>query len=176
MQCPSCRSAPLRPIKLQPGLPARQCVSCHGILIDLLAYREWAESHQYEEPTASQPLEEVEDIAKALVCPKCTRIMLKFRIAEATANKVDVCTNCDEAWLDKGEWELLGALRLQHKLNAIFTEPWQRNIRKESAENANEQRFKAILGDEQFEKLSEIKIWLDNHPNKHDLIRFLLKQ
>ena len=78
--------------------------------------------------------------------------MLKFRIAGETSNKIDVCQSCDEAWLDEGEWELLGALKIQHKLNSIFTDPWQRNIREENAKKAQEKRFEDLLGEEELKK------------------------
>ena len=174
MQCPSCKSTSLKPIKLQQRLPARQCTKCRGLLIDLLSYREWAENHIQPEFISPPKLEEVEDTSKALICPKCSKIMLKFRITGETKNKVDVCQSCDEAWLDEGEWELLGSLKIQDKLNAIFTDPWQRNIREESAKKAQEQRFEDLLGPDQYAKLSDIKNWINGHPNRDDLIRYIL--
>ena len=101
--------------------------------------------------------------------------MLKFRISGSTSNKVDICSNCDEAWLDEGEWELLGSLKIQHKLNAIFTEPWQRNIREENANLAQEKRFEELLCNEEYEKLVDLKEWINNHPKKADLVRYILK-
>lgn len=175
MKCPSCKSL-LKPIKLESSLPARKCIQCNGVLIDLLSYREWAENYDLKKEKNPPQLKEVEDTLNAKVCPKCSKIMLKFRIDGSSSNKVDVCTNCDEAWLDEGEWELLGSLSIQHKLNSIFTEPWQRNIRNNEAQVAYEQRFKEVLGLEQFQKLSEVKQWIDKHPNKADLIRYLLKK
>ncbi len=175
MQCPSCSSSTLRPIKLHSRLAARQCGKCNGVLIDLLNYREWAEVFNEGEPADIPVLDEVNDTTKALACPKCSRIMLKFRITGSTSNRVDVCSSCDEAWLDKGEWELLGSLRIQHKLNAVFTEPWQRNIREETANRAQEKKFKELLGSEEYEKLVRIKKWVSKHPNKADLVRYILK-
>ena len=175
MQCPSCKSYSLKPIKLQYGLAARECKKCRGILIDLLSYREWAEDFKSVDEANSQPVQEVEDNSKAIACPKCSRIMLKFRVSGSADNKVDVCATCDEAWLDSGEWELLGSLELQDKLNTIFTEPWQRNIRLENIEASHDKRFMELLGNEDYKKLTEIKEWIDEHDKKTDLIRFLLR-
>jgi Zn-finger nucleic acid-binding protein len=141
----------------------------------LLSYREWAESHIQPNSSSIPRLDEIEDTSKALVCPKCSKIMLKFRIAGETKNKVDVCQHCDEAWLDEGEWELLGSLDIQHKLNAIFTEPWQRNIREENAKKAHEKRFEEILGVEEYSRLTDTKKWIYGHQNKEDIIRYILK-
>ncbi len=175
MQCPSCDSYMLNPTKIQSGLPARQCKKCGGILIDLLTYREWLESNPQEVINVDKELIEVDDNSKALLCVKCSKMMLKFRVSGSTSNKIDVCSNCDEAWLDSGEWELLGALSLQDKLNKIFSEPWQKNIRDEESEISHEQRFEELLGKNDYDKIAETKQWIDSHSKKSDLIRFLLR-
>jgi len=179
MQCPCCSSYSLEPIKLQYGLSARRCGNCLGILIDLLAYRDWAEDFVESDPKLglknTPKLDEVQDNARALICPKCSKLMLKFRVDGDLDNRVDLCTACDEAWLDNGEWELLDSLALQGKLNKIFTEPWQRHIREESAEKAFQKRFEETLGHEDYEKLLEVKHWISSHSNQSDLIRFILR-
>ena len=173
MLCPSCNGSSLKPIKLQDRLPARECSKCHGVLIDLLVYRAWADNTPSVE-TSGLDVEEANDNSKALVCPKCSKLMLKYRISGKQPNKVDICTHCDEAWLDHGEWALLGSLSLQEKLTAIFTEPWQRQIREEEIKLAQERRFEILLGSEDYKKLTAIKGWIDSHPKKDDLIRFLM--
>ncbi len=175
MKCPSCSYSFLKPVKLQASLPARKCTKCRGVLIDLLTYREWAENYTFQKAGNAPNLSEVEDTKNAKVCTKCSKIMLKFRIDGSTSNKVDVCTTCDDAWLDEGEWELLSSLEIQHKLNHVFTDPWQQNIIEGDSQKAHEQRFKEILGVEQYGKLLGVKEWINDHPNKDDLIRFILK-
>lgn len=175
MQCPSCSSFQLHPTKLQIGLPARRCLNCHGILVDLLSYREWSEGFTPEYAISKHQVVEAEDNPKALTCPVCSRIMLKFRISGDTTNRIDVCTHCDTAWLDSGEWQLLGALSLQDKLTRIFTDPWQARIKKETSDASHQEHFIKLLGESDFEKLSHIKQWIDAHPNKRDLLRFILR-
>ncbi len=41
-----------------------------------------------------------------------------------------LCGTCDEAWLDRGEWQLLKTLELSPRMPAIFTEAWQREVRR----------------------------------------------
>ncbi len=177
MQCPSCKSYQLHPTKIEAGLPGRECKKCGGLLIDLLSYRAWAEgAASAVRPCSKEKLVEVEDTSKALACPKCAKLMLKFRVLGDIKNKIDVCSVCDEAWLDHGEWELLGALSLQDKMTKIFTDPWQINIKKHESEVAHQQRFQEVLGKEEFERLSETKRWIDGHPQKDDLIRYLLRK
>lgn len=175
MQCPSCKSYTLKPVKLEHGLVARECIKCQGVLIDLLSYRKWAEDSTPTPDANITPLQEVVDNSKALACPKCSRVMLKFRVTGSADNKVDVCSGCDDAWLDYGEWDLLGALAIQDKLTAIFTEPWQRNIREENRTASHEKRFVELLGNEDYKKLDDLKKWVDGHAKKSDLIRFLLR-
>lgn len=176
MQCPSCKSYQLKPIKLQAGLPARECSKCRGILIDLLSYREWSEVYPQLKPPQNTEFDEVKDSSQALTCPKCEKLMLKFRISGDVKNKIDVCSNCDEAWLDRGEWQLLGSLSLQSNLTKVFTSPWQTNINNETHNRSHEERFKRLLNDQDYEKISDTKKWIDTHPSKSDLIRYLLKK
>src|SRR2546430_8580683 len=93
-------------------LPSMGWGTCHGALVSLLHYRHWAE--QEKEATAEaagvRPTVETTDTTEAIVCTKCSRVMTKYKISGAVANRVDVCSTCDDAWLDGGEWELLGAL------------------------------------------------------------------
>ncbi len=173
MLCPSCQKAPLKPALLEEALPSRECPGCHGVLVDLLAYRAWKESADQQHAPDST-VEEVSDNSKALVCPKCARVMLKFRISGAKANAIDVCTSCDDAWLDDGEWRLLGALALQDKLTTIFTDPWQRKVRQERAAEEKRTRLQELLGDEEFAKAERVAEWLAGHPQKEVLRRMLL--
>ncbi len=172
MHCPSCKSTSLKPIKLSANLPARKCLNCSGVLIDLLSYRAWRDRSS-SIPQNAPSVTEVADNKRALVCPKCSRVMLKFKIGGAQSNTIDVCGHCDEAWLDEGEWQLLGALELQGQLTEIFTEPWQRRVRSESAEQSQRQRNKEILGEKDFAELERIAAWIEQHPRKSDLIRIL---
>src|SRR5262249_40250286 len=130
MKCPHCHTADLLPTMIEESLPAMGCGTCHGALVSLLYYRHWNE--QYKESaveTAARPTVETTDTTEAIVCPKCSRVMTKYKISGAVANRVDVCSTCDDAWLDGGEWELLEALHLSHKIPAILTDEWQRRIR-----------------------------------------------
>jgi len=175
MKCPSCDDRHLRPTKLHHGLPAYTCMKCHGVLIDLLTHRHWAETLaddgeavHGEGETASL----VEGTSQALVCSKCSHIMTKFSISGDTSNKVDVCSTCHEAWLDAGEWQLLGALRLQGKLAEIVSEPWQKAVRAQTVASMREERMHALFG-EDLERLRELRDWLADHPAKEQALRYL---
>lgn len=175
MECSLCKGYELKPTKLDYELPARICIKCDGLLIDLLSYRTWLETA----PDFSEPNKEasvsVKENDKALVCKKCNRVMLKYKISSDTSNHVDLCTSCDDAWLDSGEWEILKYLKLHKDLAKIFTEPWQYKIRNEIEKKNYEARFKELLGKDEYEKLKNTKDWISSHKNNKDLIRYLLK-
>src|SRR5262245_12982753 len=124
MKCPVCKNPELRPTMIEALLPSMGCETCKGALVTLLYYRHWAETHkpQNEPPPDATLVEAPPDTTTALRCPKCERIMTKYRLTGEVANRLDLCMVCDEAWLDGGEWELLEQLQLSDKLPAVFTD------------------------------------------------------
>ena len=175
MKCPSCTDRSLRPTKLHAGLPAYTCMKCHGVLIDLLTYRHWAEARVDEDDVVhgqGETASLVEGNTQALMCSKCSRIMTKYNISGHTANKIDLCTTCHDAWLDAGEWQLLGALHLQGKLEDIVTEPWQKAVRAQVVESMRDERMQTLFGDD-LQRLKELRDWLAGHPAREQALRYL---
>lgn len=175
MKCPSCNDRDLRPTKLHHGLPAYACSHCHGVLVDLLTYRSWAETRSDEDDVVhgeGETASLVEGNSQALVCTKCSHIMIKYSISGATANKIDVCSTCHDAWLDAGEWQLLGALHLQGKLAEIVTDPWQKTVLMQGVKSMREERLQVLFG-EDLVRLTELREWLAAHPAKEQALRYL---
>lgn len=178
MDCPVCKTD-LKPAKLDNDLPAMQCESCAGNFISLLVYRSWSERHPSSCNSAQHAQSHdvsAEETAKGLLCPKCGRIMQKFKISAQSDHKIDLCTSCDEAWLDGGEWQLLKTLELANKLTSIITAPWQLKIKQEVSAQHHELRWQQTLGDDDYRKARELKDWLKSHPNSGDLYRFINEQ
>ena len=114
MDCYRCVGRVLKPVKLDHGLPPRECDSCGGVHIDLLNYRAWSEENAVAaETTATVDVPLPADNTSALICQRCSRIMLKYRVSTDHQNFVDICTSCDDIWLDSGEWGLIKHLALQ---------------------------------------------------------------
>lgn len=175
MYCSSCKSTQLEPKELEPGLVAATCSSCHGALVPLMNYRFWLDS--YADP--SPPIDSANDIditesESVHSCPKCSRLMMKYQIGPQTSRKLDLCAACDEAWLDKGEWQLLKQLDLHSKLPKIFTDAWQRNIRKQKQEIALNDRYEKLLSEDVFAKAKEFKVWLQQQANKDAIKQYLI--
>ena len=118
MNCSQCKGYSLEPIELEPGLVAASCHKCEGVLLPLLNYQFWSSAQVKELPTELD-LDHIEDNKHAVICPKCARFMLKYRIDIDQANRLDVCANCGEIWLDKGEWELFNLKQDPAELNDL---------------------------------------------------------
>lgn len=174
MQCPKCRDVELKPTKLEEALPAMGCQHCDGALISLLYYRDWAERHQeLADSPAEQSVKKDNDSKSALSCPKCMRLMTKFSLSGDTQNRIDLCTSCDEAWLDGGEWSLLKSLDLALHLPKVFTEQWQKKIRQQKFDAERLARLQNLIGEADASKAQEVKQWLAQVADKQAVIRFI---
>lgn len=175
MYCPKCKTEYLKPTKLEDSLPVMGCPKCEGSFISLLYYRDWAERVMVESEVNSDEMELVSDAdtKTALCCPKCSRLMTKYAVSGLLDTRLDLCGNCDEAWLDGGEWRLLKSLELANKLPSIFTDQWQRKLRSEKAELNRLERLRKVVGEFDTEKALEIKEWLGSNPNKSIILHFL---
>ncbi|MCO4759818.1 MAG: hypothetical protein KC477_17485 [Oceanospirillaceae bacterium] len=161
------------PVKIEENLVASGCKRCDGALLSLVTYRNWAEQHriQHDEVVVSGDVQTDEN-GKALVCPKCSRLMTKFRIGVDIENRVDLCGSCDEAWLDSGEWTLLKQLELQDKLPGIFTEEWQRRARLKHTQGVFKTEYEGTFGSD-YSQIKEIRTWIVEHPKKAEILRYL---
>jgi len=176
MQCPSCSSYTLKPTKLDSGLPARKCGKCSGVYLSMLSYRAWLESNPVVDKRDRITNAEPSDNDKILSCPSCSRLMVKYRFNTNLdrTNHIDICTHCQDVWLDSGEWEFLKLLEKHTELGSITSDDWQiKNIRQNSA-NHFERRYKKLLGDEEYLFLKNVADWLNTNPNKQEIIHYLL--
>ena len=177
MKCPHCKTTDLRPTMIEEYLPGMGCTTCHGSLVSLLYYRHWAETRKAPPAEALNAVSAVEttDTTTAITCPKCERVMAKYKMTGRVSNRLDVCSTCDEAWLDGGEWELLEALQLSLKIPAIFTDAWQRRIRRELTEETRRSILSRLIGEEGTAKVEEFKAWLGKGKHKTDILTYLYR-
>lgn len=174
MKCLRCKTPDLLPTMIEEYLPAMACKECQGSLVSLLYYRHWAETYKPETPPPSST-SPPRDTTTALMCPKCSRLMAKYRLVGSVDNRLDVCATCDEAWLDGGEWELLEQLQLSHKIPAIFTDSWQRRIREEKTEATRAVILKRTIGDAAAAKVEEFRAWLQGQQQKSTILTYLYR-
>jgi Zn-finger nucleic acid-binding protein len=177
MKCPSCKTTDLAPTMIEEYLPAMGCGGCHGSLVSLLYYRHWAETQKPPTAPPDVPPTAVEtaDTTSAIICPKCGRVMMKYKLTGTVSNRVDVCSTCDEAWLDQGEWELLEALQLNLSMRSIFTDAWQRRIRHEMSEETRRSILTRMVGEEGTATVEQFKDWLAKTRHKSHILAYLYR-
>lgn len=177
MKCPRCKTPDLKPAMIEEYLPAMACSTCSGSFVSLLYYRHWAETQKPPSAPLSADVSAVEtdDTTTALRCPKCSRVMTKYKVTGSVSNRLDVCATCDEAWLDRGEWELLEALQLSHKMPTIFTDQWQRRIRHEMTEETRRSILVKTIGAEAAAKVEAFRTWLAGNDHKSDILVYLYR-
>jgi Zn-finger nucleic acid-binding protein len=173
MHCPVCRQPPLAPTQLENGLAGLGCRDCGGVLVPVLAARQWAETEGADGWSGHVEALALDDSSSALNCPKCGHFMCKFRIDAGIDYRLDLCGHCGEFWLDAGEWNLLGALELRQRLPAIFSQPWQLEIRQRESQAERETRLRAALGDGDYARVAEFARWLRAHPQAAQIRRHL---
>jgi Zn-finger nucleic acid-binding protein len=175
MHCTTCKSTTLEPKEIEPGLIAAACPQCEGSLISLMNYRYWVD--RYAAGSTSPKVDNagmVIETKGAHTCPKCSRLMTKYQMGLNAHNKLDLCAACDEAWLDKGEWQLLKELDLQDMLPKIFTDAWQRNIRKQKQEASLNERYEKLLSTDTFNQAHTFKQWMYRQPQRDAIKQFLM--
>ena len=177
MKCPVCRTQDLRPTMIEEMLPAMGCSVCGGTFLSLLYYRHWAENHKAEPASPETTgVSLVPDVAvNALNCPKCSRVMTKYKVSGSVANRLDLCVSCDEVWLDRGEWELLEALHLSHQMPSIFTDSWQRRLRSQKTEETRRSILQKTVGTESAAKVEEFRAWLNTQDLKSTILTYLYR-
>jgi Zn-finger nucleic acid-binding protein len=177
VECPHCKTSDLKPTMIEEGLPAMGCSACHGSLVSLLYYRHWAETQKAPPAEGGAVAADLEttDTTTAITCPKCSRLMAKYKLTGRVSNRVDVCATCDEAWLDGGEWELLEALQLSLKMPAIFTDAWQRRIRHELTEDTRRSILTRLIGEDATVKVEEFRAWLAKNKHKSQIMTYLYR-
>ena len=99
--------------------------------------------------------------------------MTKYLVSGALNTRLDLCGNCDEAWLDGGEWQLLKSLELGNALPSVFTDSWQRKVRAERTELDRVERLKKRVGEEDAEQAVAVKKWLGTTQHKSTILHFL---
>jgi len=174
MNCPACKHGVLEPVKITEGLPALACNRCNGFLLSMLSYRVWTESNPQLSESQVE-IEEADETSKPVICPKCQKLMTKYRISRKAQNKLDSCGNCGELWIDDGEWKLLLSLGVAGKLSSILSHPWQLHIKQKENDEAYESRYEQLLGSEEYTKLKEFRDWANSHISSQKIKNYVAR-
>jgi Zn-finger nucleic acid-binding protein len=178
-KCPACKNVVLELSILDNALPVLTCSVCGGSWLRANEYAIWLKSQKpgyFDEARikeASQRFPVVES-NKAVVCPDCGHFLRKFKIGAKIDFHLNHCHHCNGVWLDKNEWESLKMADLHDEINQFFTEPWQRDIQNKITASKFDALYLERFGESDYQKIKEIRAWLQENPNQNNLIAFLL--
>lgn len=175
MHCPLCAHE-LHPLELEPGLPAARCPRCTGHWLRLGDYANWRAAQPRDLPVvagASPPAEVGPDGALLKQCPDCGQILTRFRVGHGVTFRLEQCRRCQGVWFDGSEWDILRARNLHDDLHVIFSDPWQHTLAAERSLHRTEAQFEQWLGVEGYERVREMKAWVDSHPYRTELLAYL---
>lgn len=164
-------------LELAPGLPASTCRDCGGSLLALDDYRRWRDrgatlpemslaGDRIDLPTASAA-------EGARHCPRCTRLMQRLRIGAPVDFRVDRCGPCQQVWLDRGEWQALQRAGLATRLLEVLSDGWQRQLQADDARARREVALRERHGDDRMQELARMRAWLDEQPQRDELLALL---
>lgn len=174
MKCSACSAGALVPSYLEGLFPCHTCSDCGGSLVMMGDYLRWQDQHPDVDLDSNPPVKVTsEETSKAMICPKTGGLMTKYRISKNTDHRLDLSPTINAIWLDKGEWDLLKANGLAGRLNNIFTNHWQHEIRSQESADVLEALYQRKFG-EHYAQIIEFKEVLDNLENRSEAIAFLL--
>lgn len=180
MKCPLCRENILEQSELTSGLVTYSCNNCKGSWLRFDDYMNWlneARTNTFEvEDIQDENFIPVPDSKQAKLCPDCGRILLKYLVNNSLDFYLDHCGNCNGVWLDQSEWESLRRNGIHKEINKFFTNPWQSHIRADILKERLDKKYLEKFGVEDYEKLKNIKTWLDNNNKRHDILAFLMDE
>jgi len=162
----------LQPGELAPGLVAWLCAESGGALLDLEAYRAWAERPGAIH-AALLPPAPPQDGQNVRACPGCSRLMQRLRSGTEQGFRLDRCAACQMLWLDRGEWEALTAAGLTTDLIALLSDAGQRLVQQDEARERREADLEERLGEGTLLELQRIRSWLDGRSDRDELLNLL---
>jgi len=175
MKCTSCNEGELTPGFIDNLFRAHVCNNCGGnwvLIEDFLSWKEKNPEYQFADNVKYG--EELGESTKALLCPVTGALMSKFRMSSKTNHRVDYSFSVGGIWLDKGEWELLKGEGIAGSLNTLVTQSWQKNVRAETAKDNFADIYAEKFGSESYDKIKEVRQWLQSQPQKADLRAYML--
>lgn len=176
--CPVCHLQLNRTL-LVPDLPACKCLNCEGIWISANEYLTWvmkknrttlAEIDIENEFATPFPIANND---RAILCPDCGRLLRRYQIWPNLAFILDRCRSCNGIWFDRNEWQTLQAQNLHTHINVFFTEVWQEKLRGEEMHGRYQKMYLALFGEQDYQRIKEIRLWLNNNSNGSRLLAYL---
>jgi Zn-finger nucleic acid-binding protein len=123
----------------------------------------------------------VDDSGPGKLCPACGAFLILHKVGCGLAFHLDRCGRCGGTWLDANEWEFLRSRDLHRSLHLVFSESWQRRVRREErtrqyrrvVTSVLDERLRRQCGEPDIERLKRFKQWIDGHPRRRELYAYL---
>lgn len=173
MKCTACKAGNLSPAYLDVLLPCHTCTGCGGSLLKMVDYFRWQDDAESLDLERNPPVDVLaEETTKALMCPKTGGVMTKYRISADTEHRLDFSAAINAVWLDSGEWGLLKQNGLALRLNRIFTDHWQHEIRDQESQETMRELYARRFGDH-YQELQQMRAKLAELPDRHEALAYL---
>lgn len=176
MRCPVCNEENFETKEIEQDLFAEVCSRCQGRWISSKNYDRWLENHGKTVPESS-PLEgnglTIPEFKLARLCPRCRRILVKYKIGRNIPFKIDRCGNCAGVWLDQNEWDTLKSRNLHDEINKIFTDHWQEEVEREETRKTLERIYRDKFGEGDYAKIKDFKSWVNAHEKGGEIIAYI---
>ena len=175
MKCPVCKTDCMKEITLEETLPAHICIQCGGIWIESNPYHLWrAQRTDSPQQPGRGPFNPQWNTKELKLCPRCERMLARFKIFPNVDYYLDRCNHCNGIWFDKNEWDALADRNLQDNLHEFFTHPWQEHLHQQETAHQMEQIYLAKFGRVDYELIQNTRAWLRDHPQSQMLLAFLM--
>ena len=176
MNCPICKTVTLSRSESPEQLKFFTCKTCKGRWLQSYQYWKWKDKQgkYLPEKSVSETSDlPVKDSEHAKLCPECDHILIRFPVGHGIEFTLDHCGNCGGIWFDENEWEVLKNRNLHSEVHKIFSAVWQAAVRKEVHEKTMQEFYTEKFGEVDYQKIQEIKSWINNHSLSHELYAFL---
>jgi len=175
MQCPVCEEKNFERVGLPSGLQALHCTECGGHWINSFQYWLWKDKQSKIVPESLVPSALVaQDILKPKECPECGRFLYRYDVGRETNFSIERCEHCRGIWFDKNELEILHDKNLHDEVHFVFSQPWQRRVRKEHTQQVKENALRRLIGVGSVQKVKEFKKWFITQKEQSTIIAFLI--
>jgi Uncharacterized protein conserved in bacteria len=178
MKCLVCKDIDLVEQEITSGLKVHKCNRCSGNWLRFGDYIEWRKNHYLDSREDSQErmYHPVEDSTNPKLCPDCERILAVYKVSNKLSFRIEHCASCYGVWFDKNEWENLEENDLHSQLEKFFTDSWQEKLRDEDRREYFDNFYRTKFGVEDYEKIMEVRFWLNKNVNKSMLLAFLVNE
>lgn len=110
------------------------------------------------------------------LCPDGHGILLRARVeedVEGAAFYLERCPACRGMWFDAGEWERIASSEVRTRLDALWDPAARRTALAARREARLAADLRARLGDALHDKLIEVVVALESHPDRAMALAFI---